>query len=55
MPAVLYLLADPPRLGATALPMPWKAEPGKLCAISTAAIGYLAEILLAISKVQIRA
>lgn len=54
MPAVLYLLADPPRLGATALPMPWKAEPGKLSGIPTAAIGYL-EMLLAISVVQIRA
>lgn len=36
VPAVLYLLADVPSLGATALPMPWKAAP-----ISTAAIGYL--------------
>lgn len=37
-PAVLYLLADPPSLGATALPMPWKGEPS---------IGYLAAMLLA--------
>lgn len=65
MPAVLYLLAGPPcqmpRDGGHSTPDALEGrEPGtytacKLSAIPTAAIGYLAEYLLAISVVQIRA